>query len=74
MKKILIFLLLILSSYLFGQTEKNYKPYLWRNPIFVPVFENENEEDLVFSGELDSNGKILSIYKEENKLIYVYCM
>ena len=32
-----------------------------RNSIFVPVFENENEEDLVFSGELDSNGKILSI-------------
>ena len=60
MKKIVIFFLIIISINIFA---KEYKPYLR---------ENINNKNLVFSARVKDSKKIVSIYKENKKLIYVY--
>ena len=59
MKKIVIFFLIIISINIFA---KEYKPYLR---------ENINNKNLVFSARVKDSKKIVSIYKENKKLIYV---
>ena len=60
MKKIIIFFLMILSITIFSE---EYKPYLKKN------ITNKN---LVFSAQIKDSKKVISIYKENKKLIYVY--
>lgn len=60
MKKIIIFFLMILSITIFSE---EYKPYLKKNT---------NNKNLVFSAQIKDSKKVISIYKENKKLIYVY--
>jgi len=60
MKKIIIFFLMILSITVFSE---EYKPYLKKNT---------NNKNLVFSAQIKDSKKVISIYKENKKLIYVY--
>ena len=69
MKKIIIFLLLVLSVCVFGKTEAQYKPYL---NLKSEANRNPNVNSLVFSGQMEENGKVVSIYKKNGNLIYVY--
>ena len=69
MKKIVIFLLLVLSICVFGKTEAQYKPYL---NLKSEANRNPNVNSLVFSGQMEENGKVVSIYKKNGNLIYVY--
>ena len=69
MKKIVIFLLLVLSVCVFGKTEAQYKPYL---NLKSEANRNPNVNSLVFSGQMEENGKVVSIYKKNGNLIYVY--
>ena len=61
MKKIIIFLLLVLSICVFGKTEAQYKPYL---NLKSEANRNPNVNSLVFSGQMEENGKVVSIYKK----------
>lgn len=61
MKKIIIFLLLVLSVCVFGKTEAQYKPYL---NLKSEANRNPNVNSLVFSGQMEENGKVVSIYKK----------
>ena len=60
MKKIIIFFLMFLSITIFSE---EYKPYLKKNT---------NNKNLVFSAQIKDSKKVISIYKENKKLIYVY--
>jgi len=60
MKKILIFFLMFLSITTFSE---EYRPYLKKN------ITNKN---LVFSAQIKDSKKVISIYKENKKLVYVY--
>jgi len=60
MKKIIIFFLMILSITIFSE---EYKPYLKKNT---------NNKNLVFSAQIKDSKKVISIYKENKKLVYVY--
>ena len=60
MKKIIIFFLMILSITIFSE---EYRPYLKKN------ITNKN---LVFSAQIKDSKKVISIYKENKKLVYVY--
>ena len=60
MKKIIIFFLMILSITVFSE---EYRPYLKKN------ITNKN---LVFSAQIKDSKKVISIYKENKKLVYVY--
>ncbi|MHB9342709.1 hypothetical protein ACW0TR_05380 [Fusobacterium polymorphum] len=60
MKKIIVFFLIILSINIFA---KEYRPYLKKNT---------NNKNLVFSAQIEDDNKVVSIYKENKKLIYVY--
>lgn len=60
MKKIIIFFLMILSINIFSE---EYKPYLK---------ENTDNKNLVFSAQIEDSKKTISIYRENEKLIYVY--
>jgi len=60
MKKIIIFFLMILSITIFSE---EYKPYLKKNTT---------DKNLVFSAQIKDSKKIISIYKENKKLVYVY--
>ena len=53
MKKIIIFLLLVLSICVFGKTEAQYKPYL---NLKSEANRNPNVNSLVFSGQMEENG------------------
>ena len=57
MKKIIIFLLLVLSVCVFGKTEAQYKPYL---NLKSEANRNPNVNSLVFSGQMEENGKVVS--------------
>ena len=61
MKKIIIFLLLVLSICVFGKTEAQYKPYL---NLKSEANRNPNVNSLVFSGQMEENGKVVSVYKK----------
>ena len=60
MKKIIILFFVILSISIFSE---EYRPYLKKNI---------NNKNLVFSARVKDSKKIVSIYKENKKLIYVY--
>ena len=45
MKKIIIFLLLILSICIFGEEKKEYEPYLIRNGEKLLSYNDDTEED-----------------------------
>ena len=45
MKKIIIFLLLILSICIFGKEKKEYEPYLIRNGEKLLSYNDDTEED-----------------------------
>lgn len=60
MKKIIIFFLMFLSISIFSE---EYRPYLKKNT---------NNKNLVFSAQIEDSKKVVSIYKENKKLIYVY--
>ena len=60
MKKILIFFLMFLSITTFSE---EYRPYLKKNTT---------DKNLVFSAQIKDSKKIISIYKENKKLVYVY--
>ena len=57
MKKIIIFFLMILSITIFSE---EYKPYLKKN------ITNKN---LVFSAQIKDSKKVISIYKENKKVL-----
>ena len=59
MKKIIIILLLVLSICVFGKTEAQYKPYL---NLKSEANRNPNVNSLVFSGEMEENGKVANLY------------
>ena len=60
MKKIIIFFLMILSITVFSE---EYRPYLKKNTT---------DKNLVFSAQIKDSKKVISIYKENKKLVYVY--
>ena len=60
MKKIIIFFLMILSITIFCE---EYRPYLKKNTT---------DKNLVFSAQIKDSKKVISIYKENKKLVYVY--
>ena len=60
MKKILIFFLMFLSITTFCE---EYRPYLKKNTT---------DKNLVFSAQIKDSKKVISIYKENKKLVYVY--
>lgn len=60
MKKIIAFFLIILSVSIYG---KEYKPYLKKNV---------EDKNLIFSARIENSKKVVSIYRENENLIYVY--
>lgn len=51
MKKIIIFLLLILSICIFSQEKKEYKPYLIRNGEKLLSYNDDTEDDEEYDSE-----------------------
>jgi len=63
MKKIVIFLLLVLSICVFGKTEAQYKPYL---NLKSEANRNPNVNSLVFSGQMEILFMFMEL-KEKNQ-------
>ena len=66
MKKIVVLLLVILSVCSFGAVKTNLKPYLKGNTT------NKETKKILFSAQMEDTKKIVTIYKDKEKIIYVF--
>ena len=69
MKKIIIFLLLILSISIFSQEKKEYEPYLIRNGEKLLSYNDDTEDDEEYDSE-EENPYYWETYIEDDMDLY----
>lgn len=63
MKKLVLLLLVIVSAFSFGA---NFKPYLKGNT------SNPDAKKILFSAQMESTKKVVTLYKDREKVVYVF--